>query len=270
MTAGRADPVRDSVRLRYPAHHWARRPPGEEALAEYLRRANAYNLTKVRLFERLLGDDLTDKQVLDYGGGAGYMAVVCAERRARVTLVDAEPNALGTAMLLADKCGVRDRVRPICSETFPRELAGERFDIVILKDVIEHVPDDEALLASAAQCQQAGGQLLVATHSTWSLNFLLEGTYRRWWRGEKDWMGWDPTHVRFYTPRSLERLLRRAGYRTRRRSGLYIIPYNILTWALLGKRTVELALLHKFDLWFGHWFPFNRLGWNLVVEGVRT
>ena len=33
---------------------------------------------------------------------------------------------------------------------------------------------------------------------------------------------------------------------------------------------IELDALHKFDLWFGHLFPFNRLGWNLVIEGVRS
>lgn len=257
-------------RLRYPVDHWARRAPSEEHLTDYLGLANAYNLTKIRMFERLLGDDLAGKRVLDYGGGAGYMAVMCAERGAQVTLVDAEPNALETGMLLASKRGVEDRIHTICAEEFPRSLLGEQFELVILKDVVEHVPDDEALLRSFAACQDAGGRLLLSTHSRWSLNFLLEGTYQRWWRGEKNWLGWDPTHLRFYTPRSLRRLLRRAGYATRRWSGLYIIPYNIVSWFLLGRRQIELDVLHKLDLWFGCLFPFNRLGWNVVVEAVRS
>jgi len=258
------------TRLRYPIDHWARRAPSEEHLADYLRRADTYNLTKVRIFERLLGDDLAGKRVLDYGGGAGFMAVRCAERGAQVTLVDAEPNALETATLLAAKRGVADRIRTVCAEAFPSTLLGERFDTVILKDVIEHVPDDEALLRNLACCQNMGDQFLLCTHSTWSLNFLLEGTYKRWWCGEKNWLGWDPTHVRFYTPRSLRPLLGRAGYATRRWSGLYIIPYNILSWFLLGRRRIQLDALHKLDLWFGHLFPFNRLGWNVVVEAVRS
>ena len=258
------------ARLRYTEDHWARRAPTEEHLAEYLAGADTYNLTKVRLFERRLGDDLAGKRVLDYGGGAGFMAVRCAERGAQVTLVDAEPTALETAKLLATKRGVEDQIRTICSERFPRELFAQRFEVVILKDVVEHIPDDVALLRSLARCQDTGGRLLLSTHNTWSLNFLVEGTYNRWWRGDKNWFGWDPTHLRFYTPRSLRRLFRRAGYVTRHWSGVYIIPYNIVSWFLLGRRRIELDALHKLDLWFGHLFPFNRLGWNVVVEGVRS
>jgi 2-polyprenyl-6-hydroxyphenyl methylase/3-demethylubiquinone-9 3-methyltransferase len=258
------------TRLRYPVDHWARRPPTEEYLADYLRRGDTYNLTKVRMFERLLGEDLTGTRVLDYGGGAGFMSVLCAEHGAQVQLLEAEPTALETAKLLAAKRGVGDRVRTICAETFPPELFGERFDVVVLKDVIEHIPDDEGLLRSFARCQAPGGRLLVSTHSRWSLNFLVEGAYKRWWCGEKNWLGWDPTHLRFYTPPSLRRLLRRAGYRTRRWWGLYIIPYNIASWFLLGRRQIRLDGLHKLDLWLGDLFPFNRLGWNMVVEAVRS
>jgi 2-polyprenyl-6-hydroxyphenyl methylase/3-demethylubiquinone-9 3-methyltransferase len=223
-------------RLRYPDDHWARRAPSAEHLADYLRRADTYNLTKVRVFERLLGADLRGTRILDYGGGAGFMAVRCAERGARVTLADAEPNALGTAKLLAAERGVADRVETVCSEEFPRELTGRRFEVVILKDVVEHIADDAVLLRQLASCQC----------------------------GEKRWLGWDVTHLRFYTPRSLRRLLRAAGYATRRWCGLYIMPYNLLS------RKVKLDGLHKVDLWFGHLFPLNRLGWNVLVEAVRS
>jgi 2-polyprenyl-6-hydroxyphenyl methylase/3-demethylubiquinone-9 3-methyltransferase len=184
--------------------------------------------------------------------------------------VDAEPTALETAQLLATKRNVESRIRTICSEAFPPELVEERFEIVILKDVIEHIPDDQALLCSLAGCQDMGGRLLLSTHNTWSLNYLVEGIYNRWWCGDKNWFGWDPTHLRFYTPRSLKPLLRRAGYVTRRWSGLYLIPYDILSRFLLGKRGIEFDALYKLELWCCHLFPLNRLGWNVVIEGVRS
>ena len=135
---------------------------------------------------------------------------------------------------------------------------------MILKDVVEHIRDDAVLLRQLASCQAAGDRLLLCTHNTWSLNYVLEGGYKRWWCGEKRWLGWDVTHLRFYTPRSLRRLLRAAGYTARRWCGLYIIPYNLLAWK------VKLDVLHKVDLWFGHLFPLNRLGWNVLVEAVRS
>ena len=67
-----------------------------------------------------------------------------------------------------------------------------------------------ALLRSLARCQDTGGRLLLSTHNTWSLNFLVEGTYNRWWRGDKNWFGWDPSTSTFQplpTSRNGERKL---------------------------------------------------------------
>lgn len=267
---GRSALTRRGVRARYASDHWARREPTEGALADYLEVNRAvYNRTKVTLLERLLGRDLQGRRVLDYGGGAGFVAVRCAQRGARVTLVDAEANALATAQLLAQQRGVTDRVELLQADEFPRELATRRFDIVIVKDVVEHLPDDVEVLWRLGRCQEPGGRLLLSTQSRLSLNYLIEGTYRRRWCGETDWCGWDPTHLRFYTPRSLRMRLAAAGYVARRWAGLYIIPYDILSWLVLLKRNIVLEGLHHFDLWFGRTFPFNRLGWNVMVEAER-
>lgn len=257
------------VRLRYPEDHWARREPTEEGVDRFLAGyREVYNRTTVALFERVLGN-VAGRRVLDYGGGAGFMTALCAEKGARVTLVDAEPNALETAKLLARRRGVLDRVETICAEEFPEELAARRFEVVILKDVIEHIRDDDVLLRNLSRCQEAGGRLVLSTQNQWSCNYLLEGAYQRWWVGNGDWHGWDPTHVRFYSPSSLTRQLRRAGYEPRRWCGAYVVPYNILSWLVLLRREIVLENLHKLDLWGGGIFPFNRCGWNVIVSAER-
>ncbi len=144
-----------------------------------------------------------------------------------------------------------ERCRFVASDAFARRPPTETFDVIIAKDVIEHVPDDQSLLADFARRQRPGSQLLVSTQSALSLTFLVERWYFRVWRGEADWCGWDPTHLRFYTPRSLGRELRAAGYRPRRRHGFYIVPYRILTYALLFRRWIELPALRYIDLWLG-------------------
>lgn len=257
-------------RKRYSSSHWARLEATEEALRQYLAcYPQTYNRTKVMLFEALLGHELEGKRVLDYGGGGGFMSVLCAEKGAGVTLVDAEASALRTARLHAARRGVGERVETVCAESFPSELTGRQFDVVLAKDVLEHVPDDQALLRQLSLCQPQGGRLVLSTQNRRSLNYLLEGSYRRWWCREKTWCGWDPTHLRFYTPASLTRLLKRSGYVPRRWRGLFIIPYNILSWFSLLRSEITVDGLHKFDLWFGGIFPFNRWGWNLVVLAER-
>lgn len=254
----------------YAEGHWTAAEPTERNLAQYVANNEAaYNRTKVAALERLLPADLRGRTVLDYGGGGGWMAVRCAARGADVVLVDAHPNALRLAGLLAERWGVAGRVETICSQVVPPVVKGRRFDIVLAKDVVEHIEDDAGFMADLAACQERGGLLLLSTQNRRSLNYLLEGSYRRWWCGEASWCGWDPTHVRFYTPASLRRLLAGAGYRPRRWWGVYVIPYNILSWLLLLRKPIELDGLHRFDLWFGGHAPFNRWGWNVLVAAER-
>jgi len=253
-----------------PQRWWEIADPAE-ALVAYTRQANSlYNRTKVRLFEGLLGD-LSGKTVLDYGGGGGFMTLLSVQRGAqRVVLVEPGAVALRLARYQIERAGVTDRVTTIQSDRVPDSLAGQRFDVVLLKDVVEHVPDDVGLLRGLAALQPPGGRLLLSTPNRLSLNFLLEGAYQRWREGNRAWLGWDSSHVRMHTPWSLRRTLRSAGYRPTRWRGLYIIPYDIPSWLVLLRRKIVWPALHRFDLWAGGVFPFSRCGWNVVLVAERV
>jgi 2-polyprenyl-6-hydroxyphenyl methylase/3-demethylubiquinone-9 3-methyltransferase len=259
-----------SERRRYGKSHWARIADESVALDQYLRLGEkVYNKTKFELFSRLAGD-VRGKRILDYGGGAGILAIPYAKAGADVCIVDAEANALRTAQFYAAREGVERNVRVICSDTLPAELRDERFDIVIAKDIVEHVEEDDRLLREIGASQAPGGMLILSTQNSRSLTYLIEGSYQRYWRGNKRWLGWDQTHVRFYTPASLRRKLAQAGYRPHRWAGVYIIPYDLLSWLFLLKLRVEVPALHKVDLTLGRWFPLNRLGWNVIVSAIRA
>ncbi|HSL21144.1 MAG TPA: methyltransferase domain-containing protein [Vicinamibacterales bacterium] len=256
-------------RLRYDAAHWAREEDHRKALDQYLRLGEkAYNRTKCRLFSALAGD-LRGKTILDYGGGAGILAVPFAKAGASVVIVDAERNALLTAAYYARREGVEQRVATVESESFPSELKRQRFDLVLAKDIIEHIPDDQRFVDDLAQCQARGGVLLLSTHNNHSLNYAVEGTYQRRWLGNREWCGWDPTHVRFYNAPALRRILRHAGYRPNRWASAFVVPYNLPSWLLLHSRSIEFPAFSHFDLTLGRVFPFNRLGWNVIVRAVK-
>lgn len=261
----------DVERLRYEATHWARDDDPGRALASYLELCQRpFNCTKIEVMARMLPTELEGRTVLDYGCGAGSFTVLCARRGARVLAVDAEAAVLRTAAHHARLAGVAERCRFVDSDEFANRPPSEDFDVIVAKDVIEHVPDDQRLLNDFARRQRAGGCLLVSTQSALSLTFLVEGLFFRVWRGEAGWCGWDPTHLRFYTPRSLGRKLRAAGYRPRRRHGFYIVPYRILTYVLLFRRWIELPALRYVDLWLGGRFPFNLFGWDVAVLAERA
>jgi 2-polyprenyl-6-hydroxyphenyl methylase/3-demethylubiquinone-9 3-methyltransferase len=253
----------------YGADHWSKRQVTDDGLERYLRaNREAYNATKADLLDRVLGD-VRGRQLLDYGGGAGYYGLRCARRGASVTLVDPAPAALQLATRLAERWGVSDRLTTQCATSVP-SFGAQRFDVVVLKDVIEHIEDDVGTLQAVAQLQPLGGRLLLSTHNTWSLNNLIEGSYQRLWCGNHNWLGWDPTHVRFYSPRSISQRLRSAGYEPVRWASVYLIPYNVLSWLTLLRFDLECPWLSEVDRLIGLQFPFNRLGWNIMVCAERV
>jgi 2-polyprenyl-6-hydroxyphenyl methylase/3-demethylubiquinone-9 3-methyltransferase len=256
-------------RLRYGGAHWSRERDEKKALDQYLRLGGLpFNRTAIRMIKSMTGD-VSGKKVLDYGGGAGIVAIAYAKAGAEVVLVDAEVNALRTAQFYARQEGVERRISTIHSESFPVALKSQTFDVILAKDVIEHVHEDQKFLSDLFDCQGHGGSLLVSTQNSCSLNYVLEGGYQKHWCGNAGWCGWDETHLRFYTPSLLGRMLKKAGYKAKCWGSVYLVPYNVLSWLSLLKVEIEIPALRYLDLTVGRLFPFNRLGWNIVVAARR-
>ena len=253
----------------YDVDHWSQREATDEGLEQYLRdNRTPYNAAKTFLLEQLLGA-VGGVSLLDYGGGAGYFGLRQARRGAQVTLVDPAQQALSLASHLAGVWSVRDQLETQQSSTIP-DFGDRRFDVIVLKDVIEHVHDDAGLLRRCAALQKPGGTLLISTHNSWSLYNLIQGGYHRWWLRERNWLGWDPTHVRFYSPRSLGKAMLAAGYVPEQWASVYIVPYNIASWFFLLKRDVQWPWLSWVDRLMGRSFPLNHLGWNILVRARRA
>ncbi len=253
--------------IRYQADHWIRSDDREQALSRYIaQQSSAYSRVK-NLFIRELIGDLRGKTLLDYGCGAGFFAVYAARSGARKAVgVDAEQAVLSTAAYYADREGVADRCEWMLSDRFSPASGEAGFDVILLKDVIEHVEDDEGLLAGLRQCLAPGGILIVSTQNAVSLNYLTEGVCHRHLRGEKEWFGWDETHLRFYTFLDLGKRLRRSGWRPLAWRSNYLIPHKFPGYSPSGGKIHRCEPLSRVDLLLGKHFPWNRLGWNIIVK----
>lgn len=252
--------------LRYPPGHWLRDRDPRRVLAAYARQQDkAYSRVKNLFIAELLGD-LAGKSFLDYGCGPGWFLVHAARAGARrIVGVDGEATALAAAALL-----LRGRPPGVgCSLVCARDLpfaAAPCFDVILLKDVIEHLPDDLGLLRGAARLLNPGGRLVVATQNAWSLNHLVEGFVQRRLLGRRHWQGWDPTHLRFYTPPGLAALLERAGLEARAWRSSYLVPHKLPRG---GGRYLRLEFLTGLDRLLGRRRPFHRLGWCLMAQARR-
>lgn len=113
----------------------ARRHPWETARAEALRRI-------------LAGHGLTRAEsVLDYGCGDAFTGRVIARALGAPRLVGVD-----SALIAEDEHTVRDR----------SALGSERFELLLLLDVLEHVDDDVSLLRELAEHHvSSGGAVLI-------------------------------------------------------------------------------------------------------------
>ena len=254
----------------YPPGHWLRDDNPETVLAASRRQQSlAYSQMKNTLLWELLGE-ARGLRFLDYGCGAGFFAVEAVKCGAsRVVGVDVQAPALAAARLLAQRENADSGCQFVQGESMDALNAGSVFDRILLRDVIEHVADDGQLLAQAVRHLAPAGRLVLATQNACSLNYVLERAARRVFLGQQTWLGWDPTHLRFYTPRRLRRLMRGAGLRPVAWRSAYLVPHKIPLPARCRRQFLRLEFLVGLDRIAGRIFPFNRLGWSLMLGAER-
>jgi 2-polyprenyl-6-hydroxyphenyl methylase/3-demethylubiquinone-9 3-methyltransferase len=101
-------------------------------------------------------------RVLDAGCGGGILSEALAGAGARVTAIDASAPLIEVARAHARAEGLAIDYRTASVAAFAG--AGERdYDVVTCMELIEHVPDADALIRDCARCLAPGGTLVLST-----------------------------------------------------------------------------------------------------------
>jgi 2-polyprenyl-6-hydroxyphenyl methylase/3-demethylubiquinone-9 3-methyltransferase len=179
-------------------------------------------------------DALAGLRVLDIGCGGGILSEPLAHLGAAVVGVDPSPANIEAAKLHAAEAGVAVDYRASTAEALAKQ--GERFDIVLAMEVVEHVADLGLFIESCAQMVKPGGLMITATlnrtlksfalaivGAEYVLRWLPRGTHR-----------WD----KFVTPNELEAALERHGLAVIDETG---VVYNLLSdrWQLASDMDVN-------------------------------
>jgi SAM-dependent methyltransferase len=82
-------------------------------------------------------------------------------------------------------------------------VPNERYDVVVMNDFIEHVRDPRATLKTAHHLLRPGGAIFLATPSLDSWSARLLG---------RRWMEFKPEHLHYFRRKTIELVLRQAGY----------------------------------------------------------
>jgi 2-polyprenyl-6-hydroxyphenyl methylase/3-demethylubiquinone-9 3-methyltransferase len=163
---------------------------------------------------------LAGLRLLDIGCGGGILSEPLARLGADVVGADPAHSNIAVAREHAEQAGVTIDYR--CTTAEALADAGERFDVVLAMEVVEHVADLGLFARRAAEMVKPGGLLIAATINRTLKSFALAIVAAEYV------LGWLPrgTHRwdKLVTPDELERALEGGGLRALAGTGVLYNP----------------------------------------------
>jgi 2-polyprenyl-6-hydroxyphenyl methylase / 3-demethylubiquinone-9 3-methyltransferase len=176
-------------------------------------------------------------RILDIGCGGGLLCEPLARLGAGMVGADPSADNIKAARLHAERGGLAIDYRVTTAEALAD--GGERFDVVLAMEVVEHVADVGLFVRCCAGMVKPGGLMIAATLNRTLKSFALAIV------GAEYVLGWLPrgTHRwdKFLRPHELEEAMLRAGLAVTGETG---VVYNPLTdtWRLSSDMDVNYML----------------------------
>ena len=174
---------------------------------------------------------------LDIGCGGGILSEPLARLGADMVGADPSETNIEAAKLHAEQSGLAIDYRATTAEDL--SAAGERFDVVLAMEVVEHVTDVNLFVESCAAMVKPGGLMIAATLNRTLKSFALAIV------GAEYILRWLPvgSHSwdKFVTPNELEIAMERGGLRVTGEQG---VIYNLFRdeWQLSSDTDVNYML----------------------------
>jgi 2-polyprenyl-6-hydroxyphenyl methylase / 3-demethylubiquinone-9 3-methyltransferase len=189
-------------------------PQGEMATLHHI------NPVRVGYLEDVVGG-LRGLRVLDVGCGGGLLTEALARAGAKATGIDLAEASIEVARAHAARSAVDVDYRCVATEAWAEQQAG-RYDLVCCLEMLEHVPDPEAIVAACARLVKPGGHVVFSTINRSPKAFALailgaEYLLRLIPRGTHD-------YAQFIRPSELAAWARDAGLGVHGLRGLHYNP----------------------------------------------
>lgn len=173
---------------------------------------------------------LSGLRILDIGCGGGLLSEPMARLGASVVGADAAPRNIPVAQVHAERSGLAIDYRFTTAEDLA--ASGERFDVVLNMEVVEHVSDPLIYLTACQTLLKPGGIMLCSTLNRNPKSFMMAIIGAEWvmrWlpKGTHDW-------AKFITPDELYALITRAGLTPLDRKGMVFNPVS-WSWSLSAR-----------------------------------
>ncbi|MFZ0068976.1 MAG: bifunctional 2-polyprenyl-6-hydroxyphenol methylase/3-demethylubiquinol 3-O-methyltransferase UbiG [Pseudolabrys sp.] len=183
-------------------------------------------------------DCLKGLRMLDIGCGGGILSEPLARLGAEMVGADPSEDNINAARTHAAGADVVVDYRATTAEDLA--AANERFDVVLAMEVVEHVADVDAFVATCATTVRPGGLMIAATLNRTLKSFALAivgAEYVLRWlpRGTHQW-------EKFVTPVELENAIERNGLQVTGERGVIYNPFAD-RWQLSSDMDVNYMLV---------------------------
>lgn len=170
---------------------------------------------------------LAGLRILDIGCGGGLLCEPIARLGAEIVGADAAEKNIKTASLHAEQMGLKIDYRHITAEELAEQ--GERFDVILNMEVIEHVADISSFLGACQELLKVDGCMTLSTLNrtmkSWAMAIAGAEYILRWLPiGTHDWK-------KFLKPSELCDYALESGFEINTVQGMVYNPIGG-TWSL--------------------------------------
>lgn len=205
-------PTWEELQPYYTESYWPYQPPNAEELASILKVA-----LQTREYDRIKLN--SSDSVLEIGPGSGRF-LLAAQHVCR-SAIGVEPSPAATKILRAQGCNIHNSH----FEEFARSYVGEKFSLVVMSHVLEHLPQPVDTLRQIKSVMGSDSVLLMRMPNAGSWAFQVV-------KGE--WMGTDlPRHLIHWNERALTTLAQRTGMKIVKAT--YDSPPGIVAQAMTAR-----------------------------------
>lgn len=201
------------------------------------------------------------KSILELGLGHGTTIKIFTKHFSRHVVLEGSPAVIDNFRKQCSDCPAQ-----IIETYFENFVSDERFDVIVMGFVLEHVDNPSEIIAHFKDFLKPNGKMFLAVPNAEALNRrlghladMLPDIHKL---SESDFI---QGHKRYYTVKSLTEEVRNAGFEIERMEGIYLKPFTTKQMISLNFNTNILDALCK----IGVDYPELSLGILTQLKEVR-
>ena len=144
-------------------------------------------------------------RVLELGSGPGAVTRILHQKGCRVTAIDLDTESLELCRSFCERVIQAD----LTQEDSLQAVTGEHFDVIVMADILEHLPNPKRILDGLAPLLTNNGYVMLSLPNASHLSVLACLLNGRFPYQDKGLL--DATHLRFFGRKDIEQMLLASG-----------------------------------------------------------